>query len=189
MAITIIGRRAAPSLRPSALRVRVARSVLLEGSKSVDTSLKGIRNELGIKKLDNSNTPTSGMDHSPKIGDRLESSLVDLKNTLHRDIWNCIKRNDRRSFEELSRRISSSNIRLDGVSYTLLVHGTLLFSQGVGNCTTLLREMEHAGIHPSLIRFNAVCSSVDPRLLTRYRELLLHVKRWVPCCRSLLEAT
>lgn len=143
------------TIKPSGLTIRLPKVGVLDDSRNVDVSLKSIRKELGIRKSGKNAPDSEARDMSAEVKCRVESAKVNLKNRLHRNVWLSMKRRDKPQFEEMEKQLRSSNVELDGVSYTLLIHGHLLFSGLRSECQSLLQEMKHCGVHPSLIRFNA----------------------------------
>ncbi|EKX72091.1 conserved hypothetical protein [Theileria equi strain WA] len=91
---------------------------------------------------------------------------IDVRNRHHKDIWVAMKRRDSLSFERQCKLLRTSGVELDGVSYTLMINGTLIFSKknDIQQPLLMIEEMKEAGIHPSLIRFLA-------RLIVMYFEM------------------
>lgn len=156
------------AIRPSSLTIRPARSRVLYENRSADRSLKSIRKELGITRPTKDYHP-EGEGVASRDPKNVETVVQNLKNKLHRNIWLCMKRRDRPQFEEVVKKLTSSNIPLDGVSYTLMIHANLFFGSEE-KCFELLQKMKEAGVHPSLIRFNAriVASCQEMKALNAY---------------------
>ncbi|KAK1936063.1 hypothetical protein X943_001234 [Babesia divergens] len=165
-------RRMLATIKPSGLTIRLPKVGVLDDSRNVDVSLKSIRKELGIRKSGKNAPDSEATDMSAEVKYRVESAKVNLKNRLHRNIWLSMKRRDKPQFEEMEKQLRSSNVELDGVSYTLLIHAHLLFSGLRSECQSLLQEMKHCGVHPSLIRFNAVGDNCSPFMINLMQRII-----------------
>ncbi|KJP88829.1 hypothetical protein AK88_01519 [Plasmodium fragile] len=112
-----------------------------------------------------------------------DHEIQKYKNKLHKRIWICLKRNNEKEFENLYNELSMYHLK-DEVSYTILLHGKLIISDGgdMKECFKLLDDMKQNKVHPSLVRLNE-------RLLCSYYELAkLNVKprskQWVKILRT-----
>ncbi|CDR94822.1 hypothetical protein BBBOND_0111200 [Babesia bigemina] len=146
------------AIRPSGLAVRLPRTGIADDTRNVNKALKSIRKELGVSQMrETKPKPPKPSDDgdSASIGNKLDVARLNLKNKLHRSIWLAMKRRDKPQFTQLEKQIRATDVELDGVSYTLLVHATLLFHGPGDEAMALIQEMRERGVHPSLIRFNA----------------------------------
>ncbi|CAA9988777.1 conserved Plasmodium protein, unknown function [Plasmodium knowlesi strain H] len=112
-----------------------------------------------------------------------DHEIQKYKNKLHKKIWICLKRNNEKEFEKLYNELTMYQLK-DEVSYSILLHGKLIISNGsdIKECFKLLNEMKQKKVHHSLVRLNE-------RLLCSYLELAkLNVKprakQWVKILRT-----
>ncbi|KAG6439915.1 uncharacterized protein BBOV_IV002982 [Babesia bovis T2Bo] len=139
-------------IKPSGLTVRLPKNIIADDNRNINIALKPIRKELGIHKA--SHDPKTSHTH-PSDPEKLEEAKVNLKNKMHKSLWLTMKKKDAPQFYNLEKQIRASNINMDGITYTLLIHGYIMFKGQHGPYQDLLDEMKLQGIHPALIRFNA----------------------------------
>ncbi|GBE60026.1 hypothetical protein, conserved [Babesia ovata] len=144
-----------------------------DDTRNINKALKSIRKELGVTQMREvkPKLPKPGDEDgdSTHVGNKLDAAKLNLKNKIHRSIWLAMKRRDKPQFMQLEKQIRATGVELDGVSYTLLVHATLLFHGPGDEAMALIKEMRERGIHPSLIRFNAVRCG-DTKAVTKRSE-------------------
>ncbi|GAB67003.1 hypothetical protein PCYB_103530, partial [Plasmodium cynomolgi strain B] len=112
-----------------------------------------------------------------------DHEIQKYKNKLHKKIWICLKRNNEKEFEKLHNELSMYHLK-DEVSYSILLHGKLIISNGgdIKECFKLLDEMKQNKVHHSLVRLNE-------RLLCSYCELAKlnakpRTKQWIKILRT-----
>ncbi|SCN60875.1 conserved Plasmodium protein, unknown function [Plasmodium chabaudi chabaudi] len=111
-----------------------------------------------------------------------EHDIQKYKNKIHKKIWISLKKNNKKDFEYYYDILNKYPLK-DEVSYSILLHGKIIISDGqyLEESFNILNEMKLKKIHPSLIRFNE-------RLLCSYVELTNlnsrpHIKQWVKVLR------
>ncbi|XP_954158.1 uncharacterized protein TA03085 [Theileria annulata] len=131
--------------------------------------------------------------------------IVDRRNKYHKRLWQSMKRRDLLSFERLIKEFRNSGIEFNCTSYTLIFNGFLMFYKkqslqqlrAVSPLRCLVHRYTisgsfsylHNGIHPALIRFLSVFSTINyfsleinvrllgngpPQLYTAHSQLALH---------------
>ncbi|SBS96747.1 conserved Plasmodium protein, unknown function [Plasmodium malariae] len=112
-----------------------------------------------------------------------EYNIQKYKNKIHKRIWMCLKRNNEKEFENCYNMLVNYPLK-DEVSYSILLHGNLIISDGnnIQNSFKVLNEMKEKKVHCSLIRFNE-------RLLHSYYELTKlnakpNKKQWLKVLRT-----
>ncbi|CAD2108177.1 hypothetical protein YYG_01206 [Plasmodium vinckei petteri] len=111
-----------------------------------------------------------------------EHDIQKYKNKIHKKIWISLKKNNKKDFEYYYDILNKYPLK-DEVSYSILLHGKIIISDGqyLEESFNILNEMKLKKIHPSLIRFNE-------RLLCSYVELTNlnsrpNIKQWVKVLR------
>lgn len=111
-----------------------------------------------------------------------EHDIQKYKNKIHKKIWISLKKNNKKDFEYYYDILNKYPLK-DEVSYSILLHGKIIISDGqyLEESFSILNEMKLKKIHPSLIRFNE-------RLLCSYAELTNlnsrpNVKQWIKILR------
>ncbi|GFE55602.1 hypothetical protein BaOVIS_030060 [Babesia ovis] len=150
------------AIRPSGLTVRLPRTGIADDSRNVNAALKSIRKELGINKVIKPIIGETDNNREKHESQSLDEAKVNLRNKMHKNIWLAMKRRDAPQFHQLEKEMRARDIEMDGVTYTLLMHAHLMFKGRNSACMDLIEEMKERGIHPALIRFNAVGTLVYP---------------------------
>ncbi|CRH00606.1 conserved Plasmodium protein, unknown function [Plasmodium relictum] len=129
-------------------------------------------NECNLNTLEKSNKENEcNLSTLEKSNELLEISkeeydIQKYKNKLHKKIWLTLKRNNEKEFQYYYDILNKYPLK-DEVSYSILMHGNLIISNGenINESFKILNEMKLKKVHCSLIRFNE-------RLLHSYYELI-----------------
>ncbi|CRG97839.1 conserved Plasmodium protein, unknown function [Plasmodium gallinaceum] len=123
------------------------------------------RNDLFPKEYESNLNTLEKSDELLEIS-KEEYEIQKYKNKLHKKIWLTLKKNNEKEFQYYFDILNKYPLK-DEVSYSILLHGNLIISNGenISESFKILNEMKLKKVHCSLIRFNE-------RLLHSYYELI-----------------